>query len=115
MEKKQEKEFIIDYNEIKLLMKFSFDSNSMKVSIRDNNNVQNFNYENTFNKENLDNIYKGFRACETIEEVFKHFIILVEKKKYTLKKISDNELYLVFKVFLFFEETEFFLNLYKKN
>jgi hypothetical protein len=50
---KQEKEYIINYDKTKLLLKFTINSPLLKISIHNYENAANYYYENTFNKESL--------------------------------------------------------------
>jgi hypothetical protein len=50
---------------------------------------------------------------ESIDEILSQFISLIENKKYTLKKVSENEIDLILKVSIFIKEEEINLNLFK--
>ena len=94
---KQEREYIIEHEHSKLLLKFTINSPLIKISIHDYDKPQNFFYENTFNKESLSEINKVFLMFETVEEILPTFINLIENKKYILRKISENEFDLILK------------------
>ena len=110
---KQEKEYIINYDKTKLLLKFTINSPLLKISIHNYENTSNYYYENTFNKESLVKISKCLLMCESIDEISKIFINLIETKKYSLNKISENEFDLILKVQALIKEEEITLNLYK--
>ena len=50
---------------------------------------------------------------ESIDEILSQFISLIENKKYSLKKINENEFDLILKVSIFIKEEEINLNLFK--
>ena len=110
---KQEREYIISYDKIKLLLKFTVNSPLLKISIHNYENASNYYYENTFNKESLVKISKCLLMCESIDEISTIFINLIETKKYSLNKISENEFDLILKVQALIKEEEITLNLYK--
>ena len=110
---KEEKEFILDYDKTKLLLKFTMNPPLMKISIHDYNNVQNYFYENTFNKDSFIKINKCFLSCESIEEINNTFVYLIENKRYTLNKISENQFCINFKVYSICKEEEITIHLYK--
>ena len=110
---KQEREYIIDYDKTKLKLKFTIDSPLLKISIHDFNSSSNFFYENTFNKESLIKINKIFLMSGTIEEILTTLIYLIENKKYSLNKISENQFDLVLNIYIISKEEKITLNLYK--
>ena len=110
---KQEREYIIEHEHSKLLLKFTINSPLIKISIHDYDKPQNFFYENTFNKESLSKINKIFLMFESVDEILPTFINLIENKKYVLKKISENEFDLILKAQIFIKEEEINLNLFK--
>ena len=110
---KQEREYIIEHEHSKLLLKFTINSPLIKISIHDYDKPQNFFYENTFNKESLSKINKVFLMFESVDEILPIFINLIENKKYVLRKISENEFDLILKVQIFIKEEEINLNLFK--
>ena len=95
---KQEKEYIINYDKTKLLLKFTINSPLLKISIHNYESASNYYYENTFNKESLVKISKCLLMCESNDEISTIFINLIETKKYSLNKISENEFDLILKV-----------------
>ena len=110
---KQEREYIIDHEHSKFLLKFIINYSLIKISIHDYDNPQKFFYENTFNKESLSKINKIFLMFESVDEILPIFISLIENKKYVLKKISENEFDLILKVQILIKEEEINLNLFK--
>ena len=110
---KQEREYIIEHEHSKLLLKFTINSPLIKISIHDYDKPQNFFYENTFNKESLFKINKVFLMFESVDEILPTFINLIENKKYILRKISENEFDLILKAQIFIKEEEINLNLFK--
>jgi len=110
---KQEREYIIEHEHSKLLLKFTINSPLIKISIHDYDKPQNFFYENTFNKESLSKINKVFLMFESVDEILPIFINLIENKKYVLRKLSENEFDLILKVQIFIKEEEINLNLFK--
>lgn len=110
---KQEREYLMEHEHSKLLLKFTVNPPLIKISIHDYDSPQNFFYENTFNKESLSKINKIFLMFESIDEILSQFISLIENKKYTLKKVNENEFDLILKVSIFIKEEEINLNLFK--
>ena len=110
---KQEREYILEHDKSKLLLKFSINSPLLKISVHDYTNAQNYFYENQFNKESLCKINKLFLMYETIDDIMTILIGLIENKKYILKKINENEFNLILKVQVLLKEEEINLNLYK--
>ena len=94
-------------------MEFTINSPLLKISIHNYENTSNYYYENTFNKESLVKISKCLLMCESIDEISTIFINLIETKKYSLNKISENEFDLILKVQALIKEEEITLNLYK--
>ena len=91
-------------------LKFEIISTELKISINESNNI----YENTFNKESLGKINMCFLAVDSIEQLLKHFTVIVEKEKYTLNKISENQYDLILKFNVLASEEQATFNLYKK-
>ena len=110
---KQEREYIIEHEHSKLKLKFTVNPPLIKISIHDYDSPQNFFYENPFNKESLSKINKIFLMFESVDEILSQFISLIENKKYSLKKINENEFDLILKVSIFIKEEEINLNLFK--
>ena len=110
---KQEREYTIDYDKTKLKLKFTITSPLLKISIHEINGSPNYFYENTFNKETLVKINKCFLMSGNIEEILSILIYLIENKKYTVNKISENEYDLIFKIYIISKEENITLNLYK--
>ena len=50
---------------------------------------------------------------ESVDEILSQFISLIENKRYSLKKINENEFDLILKVSIFIKEEEINLNLFK--
>ena len=110
---KQEREYILEHDKSKLLLKFSINSPLLKISVHDYTNAQNYFYENQFNKESLCKINKLFLMYETIDDIMAILIGLIENKKYILKKMNENEFDLILKVQVLLKEEDINLNLYK--
>ena len=110
---KQEREYTIDYDKTKLKLKFTITSPLLKISIHEINGAPNYFFENTFNKETLVKINKCFLMSGNIEEILSILIYLIENKKYTVNKISENEYDLIFKIYIISKEENITLNLYK--
>ena len=110
---KQEREYILEHEKTKLVLKFTINTPLLKISIHDYNNIQTYFYENTFNKESLCKISKCFLMYESVDEIMLTLINLIENKKYSLLKVNENEFDLIFKVPIFLKEEEITINLYK--
>ena len=105
----QEKEFSVDFNETKLSLKFTAFSDSLKILLIEENNK----YENIYNLEDLSKINIGFRAMKSIQDLFKHFITLIEKGKYVLKKVNENEFDLILEIIFIADIKDVTLQLYQ--
>ena len=106
-------ELIIDDNNKKLRLKFTIDNQLLHISIQDLNNSQNYFYENFFNEENLCEKHRSIKACDSIEEIRDHFIHIIKRNKYSIKRMNENELDLILKTPFFAIEVEIILELYK--
>ena len=110
----KENEFIIDYNNNKLRLKFNnINNQSIKISIQDFINAPNYYYENSFNINGLFKKSKVLKACNDIEEILNHFIYLIKTNQYLITKINENEYDLIFRISFFFEINDVFFELYK--
>jgi len=109
------KEYELDFNQSKILLKIILSSSLIKFSVHFINDTNPYNYENSFSKENLSKINKYFSMFDSIDEIMNIFINLIENKKYSFNKIDENELRLNLKFIIFIKEEEISLNLYKND
>ena len=105
----QEEELSVELDEAKLPLKFTVFTDSLKITLSEGNN----NYEHTYNLEDLINIDKIFKVMESIKDVFEHFSHMTKKKEYTLKRVNENEIDLIFKIIFIIETRDIALKLYQ--
>ena len=93
-----EKQYIIDLNNTKCLLKITSSSSSIKFELKPE--LKSFYYEKIFSLEDLININKIFVAFDSIETLRKSFEEIIEKKKYSIQEKSrDVEIILKVQIF----------------
>ena len=107
----QEEELNVELDGVNLSLKFTNLTDSIKITLIEGNT----NYENKYTLEDLRNINAIFKAMETIEKVYKHFISIIRGKKYDIKKVNENEFDLVLKIIIISDIVDIPLQLYKSK
>ena len=112
---KLEKEYDLEFDESKIILKLSLSESLIDISVHYINDLVPYRYENSFNMKNLMKINKCFLMYESIDEIMNIFIYLIDNKKFTLRKINENEISLNLKVQIIIKEEEINLNLHKSD
>ena len=110
---KLEKEYNLEFDESKIVLKMRLSESLINISVQYNNDLVPYQYENSFNMKNLIKINKCFLMHESIDEIMNIFTFLIENKKFTFSKINENEISLNLKVQIFIKEEVIGLSLYK--
>ena len=112
---KLEKEYEIEFEDSKIILKLSLFSSLINISVNYINDINPYCYENSFDIKSLTKINKCFLMFEKSDEIMDIFIYLIDNKKYSLKKFNENELQLNLKFQIINKEEEINLKLNKKD
>ena len=112
---KIEKEYELEFDESKIILKLGLYPSLIKISVNYINDINPYCYENFFSVKSLTKINKCFLMYESTDEIMDIFIYLIDNKKYSLKRINENELQLNLKILIICKEEEINLNLNKKD
>ena len=107
-EEKQEKKMNLkDNDETQFIFRMYIKDNSIHFCLQENNLYVPFTFENSFTMDDFIERHKIFKACEDLEEVYKHLEKLYDKEKIFLYNMGDEEhRYLIIKVDFISEENE---------
>ena len=112
---KIEKEYEMEYNKSKILLRISLSGSLMYISVDYIDDIHPYHYQSSFDKDSLSKINPIFTVFSSIKETLDQIIILIEAKKFSLNKINENQLDLVLKAIIFTTEEKISLSLYKNS
>ena len=87
-----EEEMILkDDNGKEYIFKIELEENSIHFYIKENKVYAPFTFESFYTLEQIISLHKAFKACDNLEEVYKHLRNLYKKNKFSLLDISSSD------------------------
>ena len=101
-----EEMILIDDNKKEYIFKLELEANSIHFWLKENKVYAPFTFENSYTLEDLIKLHKAFKACDDIEEVYKHFLNLYKKGRLILMDIISREKLLINCIIYYISESD---------
>ena len=91
----EEEMFLKDDNRKEYIFKLQLEGNSIHFYLKENKVYAPFTFESFYTLKQIIALHKAFRACDNLEEVYKHLLNLYKKEKMALMDVISSEKLLI--------------------
>ena len=91
----EEKMLLSDSDEIEYILEFKEESDHIHFKIVENKVYAPFTFESFYTLDQIIKLHKAFKACDDLEEVYKHLLNLYKRDKMALMDVISSEKLLI--------------------